>query len=134
MFRRLSICGALAATVLVGVPAHAVNGCHKIATGEPSMGGGGCTYTATGPGYYTVETTSGFRISWQRGIKTIEGPARVSVPNNAASGVWAGAGELATQNGDIVTVAIGTGSQYEPNTGRTLRWQDGFIAGYDQTP
>lgn len=134
MIRRLSIGVALAATVLVGAPAQASNGCHKVATGTPSEGGGGCTYTATGPGRYTVETSSGFRISWRRGLQTIEGPARVSTPNSPASGVWAGAGDLATLSGDIVTIAIGTGSFYEGNTGNTLRWQDGFIAAYDQLP
>lgn len=132
MIRKLSIGVVLAASLAAGAPAQAANGCQKIATGIPEMGGGGCTYTASGPGVYAVATLSGFRISWQRGNVTISGPARVSVPNNPATGIWAATGELATLPGDIVTVAIGTASQYEGNTNTTLRWQDGFIAGSDK--
>lgn len=132
MIRQLSIGVVLAASLVSVVPANAGNGCQKIATGVPSMGGGGCTYTATGPGVYAVSTLSGFRISWKRGLTTIEGPARVSVPDNPSTGVWAGAGELATLPGDTVTIAIGTASQYNGNTGQTLIWQDGFIAANDK--
>lgn len=127
----------LLATVLIGSPAHAENGCQKIATGLP--GGGACRYTATGPGVFAVSTISGFRVQYLRPgtttWKTVD--ALVAVPNQPHSGVIAKVGEIPTLEGDLVEVSIGTaslttpGCPQSPPCNTTLRWQDGFIAGND---
>lgn len=128
---RTMIAALLLSTMAVGAPANAANGCYKIATGLP--GGGACRYTATGPGVFQVTTTSGFRVMYLRpgAEHWVTVAAQVANNNQPQTGIAVRAGEIPSINGDLVEVSIGTAQVTEPNTGTTLRWMDGVIAGHD---
>lgn len=131
MMARILAGALLLSTLAVGAPAQAANGCQKIATGLP--GGGACRYTATGPGVFTVATTSGFRVQYLRAGDTIwkTVDAQVALVNQPLTGIAVKAGEIPSIAGDLIEVSIGTGRIYEGNTGRNIFYQDGFIAGND---
>lgn len=130
MTARMLVGALLLSTLIAGTPAQAA-GCQKVATGLP--GGGACRYTATGPGVFAVATTSGFRVQYLRAgnIAWTTVDAQVAVPNQPQSGVAIKVGEIPSVEGDLVEVSIGTATIYDGNTGTTIRYQDGVIAGND---
>jgi hypothetical protein len=133
---RITVAALLLSTLTIGAPAHAANGCQKIATGLPGSGGGACRYTAAGPGVFAVATASGFRVQYLRpgAEQWVTVAAQVAIPNQPHTGVAVRTGEIPSIAGDLVEVSIGTAQVTEPNTGQTLRWMDGVIAGNDLGP
>lgn len=118
--RRTLIASLLGATITVGVPAHAAERCHVVATGLPGNASA-CEYTATGPGTFVVATASGFAVSIKRGILPWQTIAQ-------GAGQTATAAAIASIAGDTVSIGIKTTVARAPNGAPVATIQDGTIS------
>jgi large exoprotein involved in heme utilization and adhesion len=100
---RKLLASAVLAVSLAVVPGHADpgNGCIVETTGGAQDTYVTCTYDATGPGRYVLATPNDWSITARRGSRTfvLAAGGALSTP---------GAGDIASQAGDVVTVRVGS--------------------------